>query len=323
MRPRPGIGKRRGPTRAGVGRLGRVIAICNPKGGVAKTTSAFHLGAAWAAMGRRVLWVDLDPQAALTVWGLGTDPAEGAGPNPSGPGGLEGRRLPPTIYQGLLGKVGAEQLLRPTRHGPDLMPAGIELSVAEVELVGQMAPERRLLRLLAPVRDRYDYVLVDCQPSLGLLVQNALAAADEVLVPVACEFLAVRVLALLLRALVRVRVQSNSRLSVLAILPTLYDRRTLHARQALDQIRAAFGQRHWVAQWPVVKSVRFAEAAERGVAVWALSPLHPGGEAYRALAAAVEGARVPRPPEWWVDEDEARTVGLGRKAGPSEEAPVA
>ena len=300
---------------AGVGRLSRVIAICNPKGGVAKTTSAFHLGAAWAAIGRRVLWVDLDPQAALTVWGLGVDPAQGPGTPPAAPGAPGPRRPPPTIYQGLLGKVGAEQLLRPTRHGPDLIPAGIELSVAEVELVGQMAPERRLLRLLAPVRDRYDYVLVDCQPSLGLLVQNALAAADEVIVPVACEFLAVRVLALLLRALVRVRLQSNSRLSVLAILPTLYDRRTLHARQALEQIRAAFGRRHWVAEWPVVKSVRFAEAAERGVAVWALSPLHPGGEAYRALAAAVEGERVPRPPQDWPDDEGAGGETLADQTG--------
>lgn len=298
-----------------MGRLSRVIAICNPKGGVAKTTSAFHLGAAWAAIGRRVLWVDLDPQAALTVWGLGVDPAQGSGAPPAGPGAPGPWRPPPTIYQGLLGKAGVEQLLRPTRHGPDLIPSGIELSVAEVELVGHMAPERRLLRLLAPVRDRYDYVLVDCQPSLGLLVQNALTAADEVIVPVACEFLAVRVLALLLRALVRVRLQSNSRLSVLAILPTLYDRRTLHARQALEQIRAAFGRRHWVADWPVVKSVRFAEAAERGVAVWALSPLHPGGEAYRALAAAVEGERVPRPPQDWPDEEAADGETLADQTG--------
>ena len=271
--------------------MGRIIAICNPKGGVAKTTSTFHLGAALAAIGRRVLWVDLDPQAALTVWGLGPaawDQRGEVGPTSAGP---EGWRLPPSIYHALLGRVEPDRLLRPTRHGPDLLPASIELSVAEVELVGQMAPERRLVRLLAPVRDSYDYVLIDCQPSLGLLVQNALVVADEVLVPVACEFLAVRVVGLLLKAMARVRVQSNSRLGVLALLPTLYDGRTLHGRQALEQLKAAFEPRHPLAPQPVPRSVRFAEAAQRGVAIWSLAPGHPGGEAYRALAAAVERQR--------------------------------
>lgn len=255
--------------------MGRVVAVCNQKGGVAKTTSAFHLGVAWAALGRRVLWVDMDPQAALTDW---------AGHRPAGPGD-------PTVYHGLMGRVPASQLIRPSLHGPDLLPSGIELSMAEMELVAQMGPERRLARLLVPLRDGYDYVVVDCQPSLGLLTQNALVVADEVLVPVACEYLALRVLDLVLQALRRIRVQSNSVLGVLGILPTLYDGRTLHARRVVESLRAAYGQRYWVVQWPVVKSVRFAEAAERRVPIWEVSPEHPGAQAYRLLAQAVDGGR--------------------------------
>ncbi|HEY8497662.1 MAG TPA: ParA family protein, partial [Limnochordales bacterium] len=175
---------------------------------------------------------------------------------------------------------------------------------AELELVGQMAPERRLARLLTPVRDAYDYILVDTQPSLGLLTQNALVAADEVLIPVACEYLAVRVLTVVMRALARVRVQANSQLTVAGILPTLYDGRTRHAREALEQVRRRFGSRFEVYPWPVVRSVRFAEAAARGVSIWELAPDHPGGRAYEAVALALEGRPVEplEPPA--LEEDE-------------------
>ncbi|HEY8486370.1 MAG TPA: ParA family protein [Limnochordales bacterium] len=293
-----------------------MVAVCNPKGGVAKTTSAFHLGCAWAAMGRRVLWVDLDPQAALTAWALGPqagqrDARDAGGPGGAHPPGRAGEAGRATVAAGLMGRAEAGKLVLATPHGPDLLPSGLELAVAEMELVAHPAPERRLLRLLAPLRDRYDYVLVDCQPSLGLLVQNALAAADGVVVPVACEYLAVRALGLLMRALRRVRLEVNSQLAVLAVVPTLYDRRTLHARQALEEVRRSFGERTWVADWPVVKSVRFAEAARQGVPVWTLSPLHPGGEAYRAVAAGLEGRRVQPPIRWdQADEEEDGSAGM-------------
>lgn len=267
--------------------MSRLIAVVNQKGGVAKTTSVYHLGVRLAALGRRVLWVDLDPQAALSAW-CGVDTAA----RPAG------------VYHGLLNRAPAGSLTVADRHGPHLIPSGIELSLAELELVGQMAPERRLARLLAPVRDQYDYILVDTQPSLGILTQNALVACDEVLIPVACEYLAVRVVSVVLQALQRVRLQANSQLKVAGILPTLYDGRTRHAREALQQIREAFGRRHVVFPWPVVRSVRFAEAAARRAAVEELAPDHPGARAYEAVALALDGHPVPDAavPLWQEDE---------------------
>ncbi|WP_324715715.1 ParA family protein [Carboxydochorda subterranea] len=265
---------------------GHVIVVVNQKGGVAKTTSVFHLGAALAELGMRVLWVDLDPQAALSAWC-------GVAPDRS-----------PNVYHGLLSRTPAGPILVEGCQGADLLPAGIELSLAELELVNQMAPERRLLRLLAELRDRYDYVLVDTQPSLGILTQNALVAADEVLIPVACEYLAVRVLSLVLRALGRVRVQANTRLTVAGILPTMYDGRTRHAREALEAVRSAFGARYRIFEWPVKKSIRFAEAAAQHRAVWEIAPDHPGGAAYRSVASVLAG-RVPMGvPAGRLEEDE-------------------
>lgn len=254
--------------------MSRLIAVVNQKGGVAKTTSVYHLGVRLASMGRRVLWVDLDPQAALSAWcGVTLD------------------RSRKSVYHGLLNRAPVESLLVVDRHGPHLLPASIELSLAELELVGQMAPERRLARLLAPVRDAYEYILIDTQPSLGILTQNALVAADEVLIPVACEYLAVRVLSVVLQALARVRLQANSQLKVAGILPTLYDGRTRHAREALQQILQAFSGRFPVFRWPVVRSVRFAEAAARGASIWELAPEHPGGRVYEAVALALDGGQ--------------------------------
>lgn len=259
--------------------MGRIIAVVNQKGGVAKTTSVYHLGVQLAALGRRVLWVDLDPQAALSAWS-----------------GLAPEAQSRTVYHGLLTREPVRNLIVPDRHGPHLVPSGLELTLAELELVGQMAPERRLSRLLGPVRDEYDYILIDTQPSLGILTQNALVAADEAVVPVACEYLAVRVLSLVVRALARIRVQANSQLKVAAILPTLYDGRTRHAREALDQIRQAFAGRYRIFEWPVVRSIRFAEAAARGAAIWEIAPGHPGGRVYQAVAAALDGRPAPLGP---------------------------
>lgn len=266
---------------------GRVIAVVNQKGGVAKTTSVLHLGAWLAHLGKRVLWVDLDPQAALSAW---------CGLTPEKPG--------ENVYHGLMSRCAVLRILASTPHGPDIVPAGIELSLAELELVNQMAPERRLLRLIAPIRDAYDIVMIDTQPSLGLLTQNALVAADEVVIPVACEYLAVRVLDLVLRALGKVRVQANSRLRVQGILPTLYDVRTRHAREALEDMRRGFGARYRVFDWPVRKSIRFAEASALRKTVWAVAPGHPGGVAYQSVASVLAGLQPEAEAAAALEEDE-------------------
>src|SRR5690606_10393619 len=177
-----------------------------------------------------------------------------------------------------------------TPLGADLLPANIDLSLAEMELVGMVARERRLGGVLAPLRDEYDFVLVDCQPSLGLLTINALAAADEVLVPVACEFLSTRAIQVLLRMVRKVQLRLNSKLTVTGILPTLFDRRVRHSREELDALVEQFG-----AETPVLvdctvpRSIRFAEAAAAGKSILTFAPLHPGAEAYRRLAAFIGG----------------------------------
>ena len=182
--------------------VSRVIAVANQKGGVAKTTTVANLGAALHDAGCRVLLVDMDPQASLTVW---------SGRNPDD--------LDKTTYDCLIKDVDSREILLPTPMGPDLLPANIDLSLAEMELIHTVNRERRLAGMLAPLRDDYDFVLMDCQPSLGLLTVNAFAAADEVLVPLVCEFLSTRAVDVLLRVLRKVQVQVNSKLKVAGILP--------------------------------------------------------------------------------------------------------
>jgi chromosome partitioning protein len=246
---------------------GRVIAMCNQKGGVGKTTTTINLGAALAEIGRRVLVVDFDPQGAASV-GLGVSPHE----------------LDLTIYNLMMERnVDIRQVLRPTVvEDLDLLPANIDLSAAEVQLVGEVARESVLSRVLRPVVDEYDVILVDCQPSLGLLTVNALTAAHGVLIPLECEFFALRGVALLVETIEKVRDRLNPRLEIDGILATMYDSRTLHSREVIARVHEAFGDT--LLQTVIGRTVKFPDASVAAEPITSYAPNHPGAAAYRQLA---------------------------------------
>jgi chromosome partitioning protein len=241
--------------------------MCNQKGGVGKTTSTINLGAALAEAGRRVLLVDFDPQGALSV-GLGVNPLA----------------LETTVYNLLMdADVSlADVLLQTDVPGLDLLPANIDLSAAEVQLVNEVAREQTLKRVLAPVVPDYDVVLVDCQPSLGLLTVNALTAADGVIIPLECEYFALRGVALLISTIEKVRERLNPDLVVEGILATMYDPRTVHAREVLARVVEAFGDR--VFHTVVHRTVRFPETTVAGEPITTYASSSNGAAAYRDLA---------------------------------------
>ncbi len=245
----------------------RVIALCNQKGGVGKTTTAINLAAALAEYGRRVLVVDFDPQGAASV-GLGISPHE----------------LDQTVYNLLMDRrLAYTDILRTTAvPGLDLLPANIDLSAAEVQLVSEVARETALSRALRPTLDVYDEVIVDCQPSLGLLTVNALTAAHGVVIPLECEFFALRGVALLVETIEKVRDRLNPRLQVDGILATMYDSRTLHAREVVARVHEAFGDTllHTV----ISRTVKFPDATVAAEPITSYAPTHAGAEAYRQLA---------------------------------------
>lgn len=248
----------------------RVIAMCNQKGGVGKTTTTINLGAALAEYGRRVLIVDFDPQGAASA-GLGVNAHE----------------LDQTVYDML---VAARPDVRPIIHhtsveGLDLVPANIDLSAAEVQLVGEVAREQALARVLRPVLDEYDAIIVDCQPSLGLLTVNALTAAHGVMIPLETEFFALRGVALLVETVDRVRDRINPRLQIDGILATMVDPRTLHSREVLERLREAFGDKLFDTQ--IRRTVKFPDASVASEPITSYAPSHPGAEAYRRLAREV------------------------------------
>ena len=245
----------------------RIIAMCNQKGGVGKTTTTINLGAALAEYGRRVLIVDFDPQGAASV-GLGVSPHE----------------LDLTVYNLLMERHAniADVLCKTGIENLDLLPANIDLSAAEVQLVGEVARESALSRVLRPVMDDYDVVLVDCQPSLGLLTVNALTAAHGVLIPLECEFFALRGVALLVETIEKVRDRLNPRLEVDGILATMYDPRTLHSREVISRVKEAFGDTllHTV----VGRTVKFPDSSISAEPITTYAPTHSGAIAYRQLA---------------------------------------
>ncbi|HET6910591.1 MAG TPA: ParA family protein [Mycobacteriales bacterium] len=248
----------------------RVLALCNQKGGVGKTTTTINLGAALADFGRRVLLVDFDPQGALSV-GLGVNPME----------------LDRTIYNSLMERdVTADDILLKTNvTGMDLLPSNIDLSAAEVQLVGEVAREQTLKRVLAPVLSDYDVVLVDCQPSLGLLTINALTAAHGVIIPLECEFFSLRGVALLIQTIDKVRERLNPQLELEGILATMYDGRTLHGREVLARVVEAFGDK--VFHTVINRTVRFPETTVAGEPITSFAPSSAGANAYRDLAREV------------------------------------
>jgi chromosome partitioning protein len=247
-----------------------VLALCNQKGGVGKTTTTINLGAALAEFGYRVLLVDFDPQGALSV-GLGVNPME----------------LDQTIYNVLMEpSVSADDILLKTNvAGMDLLPSNIDLSAAEVQLVGEVAREQTLKRVIEPLLDDYDVVLIDCQPSLGLLTINALTAADGVIVPLECEYFSLRGVALLIQTIDKVRERLNPSLELEGILATMYDRRTLHGREVLARVVQAFGPK--VFHTVVARTIRFPETTVAGEPITSFASSSAGATAYRDLAREV------------------------------------
>jgi chromosome partitioning protein len=251
-------------------RRARVIALANQKGGVGKTTTAINLGAGLGELGARLLLVDFDPQGGCGI-GLGVEPAS----------------LATTVYDVLLDRTrDVSEAIVPTNVANlDLLPSNIDLAGAELMLVHEIAREQSLQRVLDPLRVEYDFILIDCPPSLGLLTVNALTAADGVIVPVECEYYALRGVALLMDSIDRIRERLNPRLQVDGILPTMFDGRTLHGREVLERVQDAFGDR--VFSTAIRKTVRFAEAPVAGEPILTYSPASPGAVAYRRLAQEV------------------------------------
>jgi len=248
----------------------RVVALCNQKGGVGKTTSTINLGAALTEYGRRVLLLDFDPQGALSV-GLGVQP----------------HQLDRTVYDVLMeSSVGLDDVLLKTNvPGMDLVPSNIDLSAAEVQLVNEVAREQTLARALTPALPDYDLVLIDCQPSLGLLTVNALTAADEVVIPLECEFFSLRGVALLIDTIEKVRERLNPRLHIAGILATMYDSRTVHGREVFARVVEAFGDT--VFDTVITRTVRFPETTVAGEPITTWAPSSSGAQQYRALAKEV------------------------------------
>ena len=247
-----------------------VISMCNQKGGVGKTTSTINLGAALAEYGRRVLLVDLDPQGALSA-GLGVPHYE----------------LAHTVHNLLVEpRVGIDDVLINTRvEGLDLVPSNIDLSAAEIQLVNEVGREQTLGRALRPVLDRYDYVLIDCQPSLGLLTVNALACSDGVIIPTECEFFSLRGLALLTDTVDKVRDRLNPKLSISGIVVTRFDSRTVNAREVMSRVIERFGD--LVFDTVIARTVRFPETSVAGEPIITWASKSTGAQAYRALAREV------------------------------------
>ena len=253
--------------------MSHILAVANQKGGVAKTTTVASLGTALAESGRRVLLIDLDPQACLT-FSLGLDPDN----------------LPMSAHDVLLGRVSAGTVVQPTQDGPDLLPATIDLAGCEAVLLGRNGHEHALRTALARLVRRYDDVIIDCPPSLGVLTLNGLTAAGEVLIPLQPETLAHRGVGQLMDTVYDVQRLTNPKLSVLGVLPTLYDARTVHARDVLADISGRYGVP--VLEPAIPRSVRFAEAPAAGRSMLSVTPRARGAQAYREVACRL-AARWP------------------------------
>jgi chromosome partitioning protein len=248
----------------------RIAAVCNQKGGVGKTTTTINLGAALAEQGRRVLLVDFDPQGALSV-GLGIQPHE----------------LDATVYNLLMerGITAPDVVIKTRVDGMDLLPSNIDLSGAEVQLVHEVGREFVLGRVLQPLIPEYDVVLIDCQPSLGLLTVNALACADGVIVPLECEYFALRGVALLMETIEKVSTRLSPKLAIDGLLATMYDSRTLHTREVLAGVVEGFGER--VFRTVIHRTVRFPDATVAGEPITRFDPACNGAHSYRELAKEV------------------------------------
>jgi chromosome partitioning protein len=248
----------------------RVISMCNQKGGVGKTTTTINLGASLAEFGRKVLLVDFDPQGSLSV-GLGLNPHD----------------MELTVYNLLMDReVTLDDVVVPSGvAGMDLLPSNIDLSAAEVQLVHEVAREQTLARVLAPAIAKYDVILIDCQPSLGLLTVNALTASDGVIVPLECEYFALRGVALLKTTIDKVRERLNPKLEIDGVLGTMYDGRTLHGREVMERLVQAWGDQ--VFHTVIRRTVKFSDSTVAGEPITSYASTSPGADAYRQLAKEV------------------------------------
>ncbi|MCY7395878.1 MAG: ParA family protein [Nocardioides sp.] len=263
----PAIPEPRGLTQHG---QARVIAMCNQKGGVGKTTTTINLGASLAEYGRKVLLVDFDPQGSLSV-GLGLNPHE----------------MALSVYNLLMQPdVTLEEVVVPSGvEGMDLLPSNIDLSAAEVQLVHEVAREQTLQRVLRPALAHYDVILIDCQPSLGLLTVNALTAAHGVIVPLECEYFALRGVALLKTTIDKVRERLNPDLAIDGVLGTMFDGRTLHSREVMERLVEAWGDK--VFHTVIRRTVKFSDSTVAGEPITSYASTSVGAESYRQLAREV------------------------------------
>ena len=249
----------------------RTIAFANQKGGVAKTTTTLAMSAALAERGHRVLAVDMDPQGALT-YSTGIDPDA----------------LDETVNDVLVRRLPVEKVV--VTREVDILPANIDLAGAEAILLAKTGREYALQRALRELDDKYDFVLIDCPPSLGILTINALTAAQEVVIPLQCEALSHRGVGQLIETLADIRHFTNPELEVFGVIPTMYDGRSLHARRVLKDVGDRYGVP--VMEPPVKKSIRLAEAAQAGLSILGYASSHPASNAYRELARQVDDRKV-------------------------------
>jgi chromosome partitioning protein len=253
--------------------LATVIAFANQKGGVAKTTSTLNLGVAFREQELKVLCVDLDPQGNLTMsQGLNPDDIERS------------------MFDVIVHKLPIEEVV--VRAEVDLAVSSIDLAGAELALSSMIGRERALEKALLPVKADYDYILIDTPPSLGLLTINALVASDGVIVPVQCEYLSLRGLVQLENTLTMIRENLNPNVEIIGILPTMFDRRTLHSREAIDILEENFGD--LVFNTRIRKTIRYAEAPVKGTSVLKYDPSGNAADAYRQLAKEVRNAAKAR-----------------------------
>jgi len=250
-----------------------VIAFANQKGGVAKTTTTLNLAVALKEQGFNVLAVDLDPQGNLTM-SQGWNPDE----------------IERSMFDVLVHKLPIEEIIRPAEI--DVAVSSIDLAGAELALSSMIGRERALEKALSPVKTKYDYVLIDTPPSLGLLTINALVASDGVIVPVQCEYLSLRGLVQLENTLTMIRENLNPEVGIQGILPTMFDNRTLHSREAVEILQENFGD--LVFGTRIRKTIRYAEAPVKGSSVLKYDPTGSAAEAYRELAKEVLNGATPR-----------------------------
>ncbi len=248
----------------------RIIAMCNQKGGVGKTTTTINLGATLAEFGRKVLLVDFDPQGSLSV-GLGINPYE----------------IDKSVYHLLMDRETtlADVVVKSNVPGLDVLPSNIDLSAAEVQLVNEVAREQVLARALAPAVPEYDFIIIDCQPSLGLLTVNALTASNGVIVPMECEFFALRGVAMLVETINKVQDRLNPGLEIDGLVATMYDSRTVHSREVLARLVEAFDDK--VFHTAISRTVRFPETTVAGEPITTFATASGGAYSYRELAKEV------------------------------------